>query len=137
MGDFENVPLTVTERKILANQEQQKRQKILYKIGYNTAGCYELTFPNGKKYIGKSIKLGHRIADHLRELIPTNGKVIKKYSMNWYAIAVKENEGRLNSISDIRIRGWRSKSCDILEKQLLSSIPVEERCNYYNEIFYD
>ena len=61
MEEFKIKPLTVSERKVLENKERAELNEMLYKIGYNSAGCYVLTFPNGKKYIGRSDTLGRRL----------------------------------------------------------------------------
>ena len=131
MSDFESAPLTVTERRILANQEYNKRRQFLYKVGYNSIGCYILTFPNGKKYIGKATSLGRRLEQHFSILAPVKAPS-KRPHCEWYDVALKENEGMIKSFRDIDVQIYYTLQCDKKETELLQSVPIEERSNYYN-----
>lgn len=135
MNDFEKVPLTVSQIKMMQDQERKERQDFFYQVGYNSIGCYIITFPNGKKYIGKSDRLGYRIKQHLSQLIPI-GRPPRTYSSLWYEQAVKENKGMMKSFRDVDIQVIYNLNPN-KETSLLQAVPLEERSNYYNTQWND
>lgn len=136
MEDFKIFSLTVSERQLIIDQEYKKRNEFLYGIGYHKAGCYEMTFPNGKKYIGKSSQLGKQLQKYFEILVPIKPKIKKEqYKRGWYEKAIEENKGRLKTFADLRIRIWYDRDYVLLEKELLESVPEDCRSNYYNTNF--
>lgn len=136
MDKFEEKPLTVTERRILENQEYKRRRQFLYKVGYNSSGCYILTFPNGKKYIGKAMKLGRRLEQHFSILAPVKISS-KRPHCKWYDIAMSENKGAIKSFQDINVQIYYTLQYEEKEKELLKNVPIEARHNYYNTQWND
>ena len=136
MADFQIIPMTVSERKYLQNKEYRLRNEFLYKVGYNSSGCYILSFPNGKKYIGKTKSLGARLKEHFRQLVPI-GIECKNYDALWYQQAKKENEGQIKTFRDIGVQIFYTVDITKKENELLRQVPKEERDQYYNTQWND
>lgn len=92
-------------------------------------GVYILKFPNGKKYIGSSAQLKKKILENVRFLLEMNSG-----GAAWHKKAREENF--LIEPNDIQVDCIVGQGVKTKEKELLKSIPIEERKNYYNTIFY-
>ena len=121
IDDIENLNITVKSEQI------KYTSKILEGI-HETAGVYIITFPNGKKYLGQSKNIKHRLSEHFSYL---SNYFNYKSAPDWYGICLKENPGL--QLEKISIEFIAAKNCRELESEMLQSI--EDRTQYYNRDF--
>lgn len=100
--------------------------------GDGGSGVYIIKFPNNKRYVGSSNHVIKRLKTHMSHLENRSG-------LDWYKQAAEENK---------LVWGRRQKNIDRMvinvcycydyrgyESSILSSIPEEEQCYWYNSIF--
>lgn len=104
-------------------------QHLPYKDG--DSGVYIIKFPNNKRYVGSSNHVIKRLKTHMSHLENGSG-------LDWYKQAAEENElvsRRQKNINRMVINVCYCYDYRSYESSILSSIPEEERCYWYNSIF--
>lgn len=120
---FDIIPKTIEEIEIKKREEEKSLNSFLYKIGFNSAGCYILNFPNGKKFLGSSATLGKRIKYHFKLLFPTPKQQLSlARKADWHNICREENKGKLKDFRNIRIEVFYTLAFKEKERELRKEI---------------
>ena len=96
--EFKEIKLTVQEQQQLEQDIRDKQHEYLFSIGYAAKGIFEITFPNGKRYLGNSLCLGKRLKEIFGQLFWKN-----KIKQKWIEQAIKENP-KMKDFRDLSIK---------------------------------